>query len=155
MNSNKLGLLLNVIKFGLAGLGVILAAFLFMGPNAETTMEVQTEFREGSTMNAAIYYFIAILLAGAGLVLLFFLFNLISQPKKTVMSIIGIIVALVIYLIFSMMGSADTNESLALRDPVEQGTINSTTAGIFTVGFILVVAVIVTLWGTVKKFAGK
>mgnify|MGYP000294516235 FL=1 len=63
-----------------------------------------------------------------------------------VSTIIGVIVALVVYLIFWAMGTSDTNDSLALLESVqvEQGTIATTTAGIYTA--IVGVAVGALVW---------
>ena len=69
---------------------------------------------------------------------------MITNTKKTVYSIIGILVALVIYLIFWAAGTSDTNESLALLEDVqvEQGTIATTTAGLYTAIICLVIGVL-------------
>lgn len=133
MNSSKLNLIMNIIKIGLAVIGILLCVFLFGGPNMENTVEEQQAFRDGTQMSLAVSFTGFVVFAGIGLILLFFVFQLITNPKKTVMSIIGLIVAAVLYVIFLMLGTSDTNESLALRDPVALSTISTTTAGIITV----------------------
>lgn len=147
MKSNKLDLAMNVLKFGLVAIGVILSLLIINGPNAEqTTMEIET-FRESATLGAAITYSGLLLFLCVAVVVLFFIVQLISNPKKTIFSIIGIIVAFVLYFIISMIGTADTNASLALRDPVSNSTINSTSAGLYTVIIGLAVSILVIILG--------
>ena len=55
----------------------------------EATLEEQETFREGGAMAFANTFTGFILFAGIGLVLLFFVVQLISNPKKTLMSIVG------------------------------------------------------------------
>lgn len=145
MNTKKLDLIMSILKFGLIGIGVILCLFLFAGPNMEGTIEQQETFRDGSSLSLATSFTGFIIFASVGLILVFFVVQLISNPKKTFMSIVGIIAALVLYLILTMVGTGDDNASLALRDPVDLGTIASTMAGIYTVliGIIVALAVVV------------
>jgi cyanate permease len=70
-----------------------------------------------------------------------------SNPKKTIISIIGLIIALGIYLIFFAMGTSDTSDSLLLKNPVDKSTVVTTTAGLFTVLLGLGIGVIVILAG--------
>lgn len=142
MNSNKLNLYMNILKIVLVAAGVIFCLFLFGGPNPESEMADQIDFRDGAELGLAVNYTGFIILAGIGLILVFFLVQLITNPKRTVMSIIGIVAALVVYLIFTMMGTSDTNESLQLAEDVQvsQGTIVSTTAGLYTVLVAIVIA---------------
>jgi hypothetical protein len=146
MKINKLPLYMNILKVVLVAIGVILCLFLFGGPNATGTPEEIKEFREGSQLGLASTFTGIIVFLGIGLILLFFVVQLISNPKKTVLSILGLVAALIIYLIFWAAGTGDTNETLQLRHPVEQGTITATTAGLWTalvavgVGFLAVIA---------------
>ena len=90
-----------------------------------------------------------IIFASIGLILLFFVLQLISNPKKTILSIIGLLAALVLYLFFLMIGTSDTNESLALLEDVQvaQGAIRSSSAGIYTVVLAVFVALMVAVFG--------
>lgn len=145
MNNIKFTTYMNILKIAVAVVGVLLCLFLFFGPNIEQPMDEVLAFREGFQLSTAIWYFIIIFLACIGLILGFFVFQLISNPKKTFMSIVGLVVALVLYLIFWGIGTSDTSESLNLIQSigeVEQGTISSTTAGIYTVLTGLVVALL-------------
>lgn len=147
MKSNKLDLAMNILKFGLVIIGVILCILVINGPNAEDPVLEQEAFREGGRLGAAISYTMIVMFACVGLVLLFFVMQLITNPKKTIMSIIGIVAALALYLVLSLFGSTDTWETLALRDPVSDSTIASTTAGIYTVVIGLVVAIVMIFLG--------
>lgn len=147
MKSNKLDLAMSILKFGLVGIGVILCLLIINGPNAEQPIAEQLDYREGASLGAAISYSGLLLFACLAVVVIFFVVQLITNTKKTVFSIIGIIIAFLLYFIISMMGTSDTNASLALRDPVSNGTINSTSAGLYTVIIGLVVSVLVILLG--------
>ena len=147
MDTKKLNMFMSILKFGLVGIGVILCLFLFGGPNMENTVEQQEVFRDGSSLGLATSFTGFIIFASVGLILFFFVIQLITNTKKTLMSIIGLLVALVLYLILNMIGTSDTNESLRLLEDVqvEQGTINSSSAGLYTViiGVIVALAVVV------------
>ena len=125
---------MNILKFGLVAVGVIACILVITGPNMEATLEEQEAFREGGSLGLAINYTMLIIIASIAVVLFFFVLQLITNTKRTVMSIIGILVALVLYLIFWAIGTSDTNESLQLMEDVqvEQGTIATTTAGLYT-----------------------
>lgn len=147
MKSNKVDLAMNILKFGLVSIGVLLCLLIFNGPNAEQPVADQLVYRDGVSLGATFSYTGILLFACFAIVVLFFIIQLITNTKKTVFSIIGIIIALVLYFIISIMGTSDTNASLALRDPVSSGTINSTSAGLYTVIIGLVVSVLVIILG--------
>jgi len=147
MKSNKLDLAMTILKFGLVFIGVTLCLLIINGPNAEQPVAEQLAFRESGKLGAAISYSGILLFACVAIVVLFFVIQLITNTKRTVFSIIGIIVAFVIYFIISIAGTSDTNASLALRDPVASSTINSTSAGIYTVIIGLVISILVILLG--------
>ena len=147
MNSNKLNFILNIVKVALVVIGVGISIFLFTGPNVTAGTEEVEAFRDGSKMSAAIYFTIAVLLALVAMVFIFFFVQLASNPKKTIISIIGLIIALGIYLIFFAMGTSDTSDSLLLKNPVDKSTVVTTTAGLFTVLLGLGIGLIVILAG--------
>ncbi|MGJ8661547.1 MAG: hypothetical protein ACSHXL_05890, partial [Bacteroidota bacterium] len=129
--------------------------FLFSGPNNTAELSEIESFRDGVKMTAATYFTIFVLAACVALVLFFFVRQLISNPKKTLFSIIGIVVALVLYLLLYVVGTSDTSESLALTESignVSKGTITSTTAGLYTVLVGLAAAVIAIV---ATPFIGK
>ncbi len=158
MNNVKFASIMNIVKIAIAVIGVVLSLFLFMGPNTDKPLEVIEEFREGATLSSAIWYFIIIFMACIGLILGFFVFQLASNPKKTLMSIIGIVVAFVLYFILWGIGTSDTRESLRLAESlgeISPGTISSTTAGIYTVlvglGLALLAIILSPFMGKLKK----
>lgn len=145
---------MNILKFGLVAVGVIACILVIGGPNAEATVEVQEEFRDGASLGMAINYTMLVIIASVAVVLLFFVLQLITNTKKTIMSIIGLVVALVIYLIFWAMGTSDTNESLQLLEDVQvsDGTLATTTAGLYTAIIGVVAGVLVWI---LSPFMGR
>lgn len=123
---------MNILKAVLVAVGVIACLFLFGGPNVTADPAVVNKFRDGNELGFASLFTALILILGIALILIFFVVQLISNPKKTIFSILGIIAALLVYIIFLVMGTEDTNDTLQLRHPVAQSTIVSTTAGIWT-----------------------
>jgi len=144
MDTKKLNLYMSVLKIALVAIGVLACLTLFSGADMNSTVEEQEAFRDGGRMGFSIGFTGFLMFAGIGLILLFFVLQLISNPKKTIMSIIGIVAALVLYLILWVAGTSDTNSSLQLTDDVQvaQGTIDSTSAGLYLVIILIVVAVI-------------
>lgn len=145
MDTRKLNMFMNILKFGLVAVGVIAAFLVIGGPNMEVEEATRVEFRDGPRMGMAINYTMLIIIASVVFVLFFFVMQLITNTKKTVMSIIGLIAALVVYLIFLAAGTSDTNESLQLQETqyVADGTLASTTAGLYTVLVGVVVGLLV------------
>ncbi len=151
---NNLSKFTNYGKVALALIGVIACLFLFGGPNNTNEMSEIESFRDGGPMSFATMFTVFILIACVALVLIFFIMQLISNPKKTLLSIIGIVVALVLFLIFWAIGTKDTDQSLGLIDSigsVEQGTINATTAGLWVVFIGLLAAVAVIIASAVRR----
>jgi len=147
MNANKMNLILNIFRYALVIVGVGLSFMLFTGPSVTDGKEAMETFREGSKMNGAIYFTLFILALAVVFVLGFFLFQLVTSPKKTIMAIIGIVISILVYVVFYFKGTTDTNETLALRNPVTDGVIQNTTAGLYTVGIALFVGILVIVAG--------
>ncbi len=148
MDTKKLNLYMSILKVALVAIGVIASLFLFGGADMNSTMEDQEAFREGASLSFTVGFTGFLIMASVGLILLFFVVQLITNPRKTIMSIIGIVVSLVLYLIFLMIGTSDTNESLRLLEDVQvdQGTIVSTTAGLYLVLTLIVVALLAAIF---------
>ena len=147
MNAKNLNLLLRIFHYTLIIVGVGLSLLLFSGPAVTDSKEVLEKFRESTEMNAAIYFLLFIIILGILIILGFFVMQLIISPKRTILSIIGIVVSLVIYLIFFILGTKDTTDTLALRNPVSDGVVLTTTAGLYTIGVSLIVGLIVIIAG--------
>jgi hypothetical protein len=140
-------LILNIARILLVVIGVGASIAIIGGPNVSAGKEAMETFRESTEMNVAIYFTLGILGAAVVFVLGFFLFQLATQPKKTIVSILGLVVAAVIYAVFFSAGTTDTTDSLQLKNPVSQGVVNTTTAGLFTVGACLVIGLLVIITG--------
>jgi hypothetical protein len=97
-------------------------------------------------MSFAMLFTIAVMIACVAMILVFFLLHFISQPKKTALSIMGILVSLVVYLIFYFAGTTDTSKTLLLKGDVTDGVVLTTTAGIYTTVVALVAAVLVIVF---------
>lgn len=153
MDSKKLNLALTIFKFTLGILGVIACALVIVGPSGAggVEKEVVDAFRDGGSMSFAVGFTGFIMIACIALILIFFVVQLISNPKKTIMSIVGILAMLVLYLVLSMMGSSDVADDLQLQvsQPVSQSTVNSTTAGLWTAIIAIGVTILAALLGPV------
>lgn len=147
MSAKNLNLFLRIFHYTLIIVGVGLSLLLFSGPAVTDSKDVLEKFRESTEMNAAIYFLLFIVILGIFIILAFFALQLIISPKKTILSIIGIVVSLVIYLIFFVSGTTDTTDTLALRNPVSDGVVLTTTAGLYTIGVSLLVGLIVIIAG--------
>lgn len=142
---------MTILKVVLVAIGVFACLFLFGGPEATADPKEVEDFRNGGAMSFATVFTGFIVFLGVGLILLFFVVQLISNPKRTVLSIVGLIAALVVFLIFWMAGTSDTNETLQLRHPVEDGVIASTTAGLWTAIVATVVGVLAIIGGLIMR----
>ncbi len=148
MDAKKLTVGLNALKFSIAIVGVVLSLFLFNAPNVVAGTEAVETYRDGSVIfSSAIWFTIIIFFALCAFVLLFFFVQLISNPKRTVISILGILIFLGIYLVISLMGTTDTNETLAIRNQVSPGVINTTSAGIYTIIIGMFAGLLVVILG--------
>lgn len=151
MDAKKLNLFMVGIKYLLGAIGVIACLLIINGPNTDATEETRDAFRDGGAMALAINYTLFILVATAAIVIIFFLLGLITNTKKTVLAILGILVAMVLFMILWAMGTSDTRESLQLKDTIvaDSGTISFVTAGIYTVMIGLAGGAIVALAGPI------
>ena len=148
MDAKKLTVGLNALKFSIAIVGVVLSLFLFNAPNVVAGTEAVETYRDGSVIfSSAIWFTIIIFFALCAFVLLFFFVQLISNPKRTVISILGILIFLGIYLVISLKGTTDTNETLAIRNQVSPGVINTTSAGIYTIIIGMFAGLLVVILG--------
>lgn len=154
MDTKKLNLYMSILKVTLVAIGVIATLFLFGGADMNSTLEDQEAFREGTSLSFSVGFTGFLIMSCIGLILLFFFVQLISNPKKTIMSIIGIVISLVLYLVFLMAGTSDTNETLGLMEDVQvdQSTIVSTSAGLYLVITLIVVALLAAV---LAPFMGK
>ncbi len=138
----------NLLKFALVIVGVGASFLLFSGPAVTDGPAALAEYRESAEMSFAIWFTIGLLVFAVAVVVGFFIWSLIIQPKKTIISIIGLVVCFVVYMVFIIIGTSDTVKTLALRgDKIPQGAVDTTSAGIYTVGVCLIVGFIVIAIG--------
>lgn len=151
MQEGRMKLMMDILKYAIGGIGLIACLWmLFSSGNYDLEVEEEkNNFMNSGSMSMAMLFTVGIVIAALVGVLLFFVYQLITNTKKTVMSIVGIIVALIVFLILYMIGTSDTNESLQLAEEnfVEPGTLASSTAGLYTVLLGIIVAVLVALVG--------
>jgi len=152
MENKKFDLAMTIIKFGIGGIGLIACLWvLFTSPGGESKelVMVKEQFAESPQMGLAINYTIIIIAAALIGVVLFFVFQLVTNFKKTAMSIIGIIAALVLYLVLRVMGTTDTNESLNLVGDyaTSDSTLSATTAGLWVVIIGISVGILLAILG--------
>lgn len=152
MNEKKMNLIGNVIKIGLIAIGVILSFMIIFGPNVNAGKEAVEKFRDGMELSAAINFILIILGVCIAIIIGFYVLLLITDFKKAIKSMIGILLFAVLYFILNMIGSSDTSETLALRNPVADATIDSTHAGLVCVIIGLGVAGVTLIWSFVRKF---
>ena len=148
MNATKLNLISRIFQYLSIAVGVVLSILILIsGPSVTDGKEALEKFRESTEMNAAIYFMLFILFAGSAMVIGFFVSQIIQSPKRTILSIIGIVLSLIVYMIFYLLGTSDTKDTLALRNPVSDGVVLTTTAGLYTVGILLFVGLVVIIAG--------
>ena len=149
MDDKKLRMIMTILKVVLVVIGVVACFMVILGPNGNAEVDVREEFENGFSLGLAINYTLYIILGGIAVILAFFLIQLITNTKKTALSIAGILAAGVLYLIFKLMGTTDTNESLDLAEKVQQDAdvISTTTAGIYTGLFLLAIGGLVWILG--------
>ena len=148
MNATKLNLISRIFQYLSIAVGVVLSILILMsGPSVADGKEAIEKFRESAEMSATIYFILFILLTGGAMVIGFFIFQIIQSPKRTILSIIGIVLSFIVYMLFYLLGTSDTTDTLALRNPVSDGVVLTTTAGLYTIGILLFVGLVVIIAG--------
>ncbi len=148
MDAKKLNMAMTGLKFLVAIIGVGLSIFLFNAPNVTAGTEEVETYRDGSAVfSSAIWFTMITLIALVAFVIIFFLVQLATNTKKTVISIVGILIFAIFYVIMNAAGTADTTDSLLLKNPVEQSVVTTTSAGIYTILVGLGAGILVILIG--------
>lgn len=147
MSTKNINLLMTIIKVGLGGIGVILSLLLFGAPNVSDGKEAVEAYRDGAQMSYAIWFTIVLVFALIGIVLAFFLLQVVTDTKKTLIAILGILVSIIVYIICLSIGTSDTTDTLLLRNPVSQGIVDTTTAGVYTIMVGIAIGVLVIVAG--------
>ncbi|RYM35500.1 hypothetical protein ERX46_00490 [Brumimicrobium glaciale] len=154
-NEKKLNILGLIIKIVIA-VPALIFGFIVMtsGVNAESDELVKQSFMDSFAFSGvANISFYAIILAVI-LVLVFFVVLLVTRPVQAIKSILGIIVAAVLFFILYSIGTTDTVESLNVTGDItaSAATLDFTHAGIYTaiIG-IAVCSVLAMFMGLIVK----
>ena len=152
METKKLNMAMTILRFAIAIIGIIACIWVVTtSPGGDAEELAQKDFADSAQMGLAINFTIFTIVSAVVLVLLFFGFQLATNTKKTVMSIIGIVVAFFLFLILWAMGTGDNAESLQVVGKAEQGTINWVSAGIYTIIVGIVIAIVATRIGQIMS----
>lgn len=150
MDNKKFDLAMTITKFAIGAIGLIACLWvLFTSPGGDATELVKAQYADSTQMGFATNYTVIIIFAAVIAVLLFFIFQLVTNFKKTALSIIGIVAAFLLYLILRVMGTTDTNESLGLiKDyKTSDATLSATTAGLWVVIIGIMIGIILAILG--------
>jgi hypothetical protein len=94
-----------------------------------------------------VIYVIGLALIG---VIGFFIYQLVIRPKRTILSILGLVISALVFTVLFYSGSSDTVESLQVKpEQVGSSTIALTTAGIYTIGICLSLGILAIVLGPV------
>lgn len=153
---NLLGIIIKLIIIAPA----LIAGLLVMGSgvNAESPEPVQQEFMNSLSFSAVTNISFIAIIAAVVLILLFFVVLLATRPGTAIKSILGIIVATIVFFILYSAGTTDTVESLNVQGGItaSESTLNFTHAGIWTAIIGMVISSILALFmGFIMKLVRK
>lgn len=155
-NEKKLNILGLAIKLIIA-IPALILTFIVMtsNVNGDSDKLAIDEFMSNPAFTGSINIAIWSILIALALVLLFFIFLLVTRPKEAIKSIVGIIVTAVIFFILYSVGTTDTVESLHVQGDISvtSGQLDFTHAGIYTTFILLTVASIAAIFmGFIMRF---
>lgn len=145
-----------IVKIGLIVISVIAFILLFFMPGKDMPM---ADAMKSGGMNAM--FILAYILLGVAVIasVVFGLKNMVSSPgglKKAGFAIIGLVVLLGIS--YGLSGGTDIDPATMLSKNnivTDEGEIKSVGAGINMFGIMLLVAVVLIAWGSIKKATSK
>jgi len=133
MGNDKMVTILNIIKFVLAILGVVLVGWVIKsdpGSVSELTVDEKEAFIASGSMSGSMNYALGVILVGIILILGFFVYNLILDTKKALKSVVGYaIAAIAFFVIYMFVGGESTPTSEKFG--VDVGTIKASEAGLY------------------------
>jgi hypothetical protein len=148
MNEKKITLIGNVIKYVLIAVGIILCLFVIVGPNAMSAdKKLVEDFRDGAVMTSTAYFTGFVLFACAAAIVGFYIHLLITDFKRGIKSMTGIIAFGVLYFLLKVIGTSDTSATLNLKNPVSDAVVDGTHAGLVTCIIGLAVAIVAIVAG--------
>lgn len=133
-NEKKLNILSWVIKILFAVPALLATVIVMMSDVSSASDIVKQEFMDSFWFSSAINITIFSMAVAAILIIIFFIFLLISQPKQAIRSILGIIVSGIVFFILYLIGTNDTTSSLQIQENIQvsQGQLDFTHAGVYT-----------------------
>ena len=147
MGNEKIGAILNIIKFVLAILGVILVAWVIgsdPGSISELTVEEKEAFIASGSMSGSMNYALGVILIGILLIVAFFVYSMMLDAKKALKSVIGYAIAGVAFLVFYMFAGGEMTP-VAMKDGVDVGTIKASEAGLYLAIFAICIGFLAML----------
>lgn len=155
-NEKKLNIIGLAIKL-LIAIPALILTFIVMtsNVNGDSDKLAIDEFMSNPAFSGSINIAMWSIFIAIGLVLLFFIFSLVTRPKEAIKSILGIIIAAIIFFIFYTLGTTDTVQSLHVQGDISvtSGEMDFTHAGIYTTFILLAVAAIAAIFmGFIMRF---
>lgn len=145
MKDNLNQQIINISKYVLGLLGFALCVWLLASgyPESDAKLSEINEFVKDSPASFfAVDYVMYVIGFTLIAVIGFFLYQLVIRPKQTIVSILGLLISALIFMVFFFIGSSETWETLQVEpDKIGANTIAITSAGIYTVGICLIVGV--------------
>jgi hypothetical protein len=143
---NILGIIIKLIIIAPA----LIAGLLVMGSgvNADSPELVQQTFMDSVSFSAVMNISFISIIAAVILILVFFAVLLATRPGTAIKSILGIIIATVVFFILYSAGTTDTVESLDVQGGISasESTMNFTHAGIWTAIIGMVISSVLALF---------
>lgn len=149
--------MLNILKIALGVLGalfVLLAVAKLPADLKSLTVEEQDAAMNNGQLGLMTNFTLFLVLLGAILIVGFFLFGLINDPKKTVKAVIGYLAAGVGFLIF-YAAAKGTVTPMAEKFGIEQSTLKATEAGLYLTIFMVIVGFALMLVGPLFRYIKK
>lgn len=147
-NEKKLNILGLIIKLIIA-IPALLFGFIVMtaGVSGESDATAQQALMESASYNTVIYICLFTILAAAALIIIFFIGLLFTQPKKGIQSILGIVIAAIVFFVLYFIGTSDTLDSLNVVGDITVSDVamKFTHAGIYTTIIALVICSVLTI----------
>lgn len=147
-NEKKLNIIGLIIKL-LIAIPALLFGFIVMssGVNGDSDATAQQLLMDSGSFNTVIYICLFAILIAIALILIFFIGLVISRPKEGIKSILGIVIAAIIFFVLYLIGTSDTVASLNVQGDitVSESAMDFTNAGIYTTIIALIVCSLLTL----------
>jgi hypothetical protein len=159
MNDSMKLMILNIVKIFLAIVGLILVVWTISSLSGtadfkDMSMAEKKELMNNSALSAMTQFVMWIVIIGAKLILLFFLFSIKLNPVSALKSVAGIILSAIAFLIF-YLAAKGTMISVAVEKDIEQSVVKATEAGLYLTIFMVVVGFILMLFGGLFKYIKK